>query len=57
MASIFGYAAAPEPGFNVLSRMAEYEIRAYGPQLRAQVTMPGQMESQMGNAFRTLAGA
>eukprot|EP00967_Tisochrysis_lutea_P057960 scaffold73585_cov19-Tisochrysis_lutea.AAC.1 len=36
MGSIFGFSAAPEPAFNVIQKFAEYEVRRYGPQLRAQ---------------------
>ncbi|KAF5831915.1 SOUL hem-binding protein [Dunaliella salina] len=56
MASILGYSAAPEPAYSVIQKFAEYEIRHYGPQLRAQVVMPGQMDNTKGNAFRALAG-
>uniref|UniRef100_A0A7S3QKM1 SOUL heme-binding protein n=1 Tax=Dunaliella tertiolecta TaxID=3047 RepID=A0A7S3QKM1_DUNTE len=56
MGSIFGFSAAPEPAFNVIQKFAEYEVRRYGPQLRAQVVMPGQMDNTKGNAFRALAG-
>lgn len=53
MASIFGYTGVKEPAYEVAQKAAEYEVRKYGPQLRAVVQMP---EDKPGPAFRTLAG-
>ncbi|KAL6747696.1 SOUL heme-binding protein [Haematococcus lacustris] len=56
MASIFGIRREEEPGYKVVSKYPEFEVREYAPQIRAEVTMNGSMDSQMGPAFRALAG-
>lgn len=47
-------AATPEPTYQTLTQSGEFEVRAYTPQLAADVTLTG-TDASMNQAFRILA--
>ncbi len=56
-ASLFGVrSGTPEPGYQVVARLGQVEIRQYQPLLAASVTVPGEELAARSAGFRRLAG-
>lgn len=54
MGSFIGYTNVEKPEYTVLKSTEKYEVRRYGPQLRAEVVTPGESISSS-EGFRQLA--
>jgi len=53
-----GYASTrgiEEPAFTIVKTLPSYEIREYGPQIRAEVTIPGEYRETLYAGFRQIA--